>query len=98
MIKHINNKEFDKEVLNSKDIVIVDFYANWCAPCRMLSPLLEEISEEKKVFKVNVDEENELAIKYGIMSIPCVISFKDGKEYKRSIGLVDKETLLKLFE
>jgi thioredoxin 1 len=64
----------------------------------MLSPIIEEISENHKAYKVNVDEESDLAAQFGIMSIPCVISFKDGKEYKRSIGLTNKDTLLKLFE
>ena len=98
MIKHINVKEFNEEVLNSKDVVLVDFYADWCGPCCMLSPILEEISQDYSIYKVNVDEEDELAFKYGIMSIPCVISFKNGKEYKRSIGLVDKEKILELFK
>ena len=97
MIKHINKEEFDKEVLPSKEIVLVDFYADWCAPCRMLAPILEEI-EDVNIYKVNVDQEEELARSYGIMSIPCVISFKDGKEYKRSIGLVEKETLMELIK
>ena len=97
MIKHINKEEFDKEVLTSKEILLVDFYADWCAPCRMLAPILEEI-EDVNIYKVNVDQEEELARSYGIMSIPCVISFKDGKEYKRSIGLVEKETLMELIK
>ena len=98
MSKKINNEEFKKEVLESKEAVLVDFYADWCGPCRMLGPIMDEISEEHKVFKINVDEENDLAYQYGIMSIPCVISFKDGKEYKRSVGLVDKDTLLDLLK
>ena len=95
MIKHINNEEFNNEVLKSKDTFIVDFYADWCGPCRMLSPILEEL-EDINIYKINVDEEQELAMKYGVMSIPCLVSFKDGKEYKRSVGLVDKETVLEL--
>lgn len=98
MSKKINNEEFKKEVLESKEAVLVDFYADWCGPCRMLGPIMDEISEKHKVFKINVDEENDLAYQYGIMSIPCVISFKDGKEYKRSVGLVDKDTLLDLLK
>ena len=95
MIKHINSEEFNNEVLTSKEIVLVDFYADWCGPCRMLAPILEEI-DNVNIYKVNVDDEQELALKYGIMSIPCVISFKDGEVYKKSVGLVDKETLLEL--
>ena len=98
MLKHINTKEFNEEVLKSKKIVLVDFYADWCGPCQMLSPILEEISEEYDIYKVNVDKEEELAYKYGIMSIPCVIAFKDGKEVKRSIGFVEKDSLLELLK
>jgi thioredoxin 1 len=97
MIKHINSEEFESDVLTSKEIVLVDFYADWCGPCRMIAPILEEI-ENVNIFKVNVDDNEELAMKYGIMSIPCLISFKDGKEYKRSVGLKDKETILELIK
>ena len=97
MIKHINSKEFEEEVLKSKKPVLVDFYADWCGPCRMLAPILEEI-EDVNIYKVNVDDEPDLAMKYGIMSIPCVISFKEGKEYKKSVGLVEKDTILDLLK
>ena len=97
MIKHINSEEFEKEVLTSKDIVLVDFYADWCGPCKMIAPILEEI-EDASIYKINVDEEQDLAMQYGIMSIPCLISFKDGKEYKRSVGLVEKETISELLK
>lgn len=95
MIKHINSDEFNEILKESKEVFLVDFYADWCGPCRMLAPRLEEI-EEVNIYKINVDENSDLAINYGIMSIPCLISFKDGKEYKRSIGLVEKEDILKL--
>ena len=98
MSKVITKDEFKKEVLESKEPVLVDFYADWCGPCRMLGPVMEEISKEHKVFKVNTDDEEELAMEYGIMSIPCVIAFKDGKEVNRSIGLVDKDTILNLIK
>lgn len=97
MIKHINSEEFNNEVLKSDKIVLVDFYADWCGPCRMLAPILEDI-KDVDIYKINVDDEPDLAMKYGIMSIPCLISFKDGKEYKKSIGLVDKETILELIK
>ena len=97
MIKHINSEEFKKEVLTSKDIVLVDFYADWCGPCKMIAPILEEM-EDASIYKINVDEEQDLAMQYGIMSIPCLISFKDGKEYKRSVGLVEKETISELLK
>ena len=94
MSKIINNEEFKKEVLESRGFVFVDFYADWCGPCRMLGPIMDEISIEQSVFKINVDSNSDLASEYGVMSIPCVILFKDGKEYKRSIGLKSKEELL----
>ena len=97
MIKHINSEEFEKEVLTSKNIVLVDFYADWCGPCKMIAPILEEM-EDASIYKINVDEEQDLAMQYGIMSIPCLISFKDGKEYKRSVGLVEKETISELLK
>jgi len=98
MSKVLTKDEFKKEVLESKEPVLVDFYADWCGPCKMLGPVMEEISKDHKVFKVNTDDEEELAMEYGIMSIPCVIAFKDGKEVNRSIGLVDKDTILNLIK
>lgn len=95
MIKHINSEEFNKILVESKEVFLVDFYADWCGPCRMLAPRLEEI-KDANIYKINVDENSDLAIQYGIMSIPCLISFKDGKEYKRAIGLVEKDTILDL--
>ena len=97
-IKVINKEEFKKEVLGSKEPVLVDFYADWCGPCRMMGPVMEEVSKEYKVFKVNTDNEEELAAEYGIMSIPCVIAFKDGKEINRSIGYVSKDKIIDLCE
>ncbi len=96
MSKQITSDEFKKEVLTSKKIVLVDFYADWCGPCKMLAPVMDEISKDYDVYKVNVDTEDELAYEYKIMSIPCVIAFKDGKEIKRSVGLVDKKTILEM--
>ena len=98
MSKQITGAEFKKEVLESKEPVLVDFYADWCGPCKMLAPIMDDISNEHKVFKINTDEESDLAMEYGIMSIPCVIAFKDGKEINRSVGLVDKDTILSLIK
>ena len=93
----ITNKNFEEEVLNSDKPVIIDFYADWCGPCKMMSPIIDNIAEENsdiKVGKVNVDEAGELAIKYNIMSIPTIIVFKEGKEYKKFVGVTSKENIL----
>ena len=96
MSKIIEEKDFEKEVLKSKEVVLVDFYADWCGPCKMLSPIMDQISKEVKVFKVNVDDAINLAKEYEIFSIPCVIAFKDGKEINRNVGLASKEDILNM--
>lgn len=94
MIKHLEKKEdFEKEI---SEEVIVDFYADWCGPCKMLSPVLEETNFN--VLKVNVDDFQELAIKYGVMSIPTLIKFVNGKEEKKIIGFHTKEELEEEFK
>ncbi len=98
MSKIINNDDFKELVLKSDDIVLVDFYADWCNPCKMLAPIMDEISKNNQVYKVNVDEEEQLSREYGVMSIPCVVAFKDGKEIGRSIGLKSKDEILKLIK
>ena len=94
----ITSENFRKEVLNSEVPVLVDFWASWCNPCKMMSPIVEEIAGEMegkiKVFKLNVDEERNLAIKYNIMSIPAFLLFKDGKVEKQTIGMQSKEDLI----
>ncbi|MAG02001.1 thioredoxin [Candidatus Pacearchaeota archaeon] len=85
----ITDKEFDEIIANGHKLVLVDFFAEWCMPCLMLSPVIEELAEEikeVKFVKVNVDDNKILAGKYGISSIPCMILFKDGKEVDRLIG------------
>lgn len=98
-IVKVTKGNFEEEVLKSDKKVLVDFWASWCGPCMMLSPLVDEIASEVsdlKVAKVNVDEENELAEKFNIMSIPCLVVFENGKEVKRSVGFIPKEEIKKL--
>lgn len=95
-VKEINSASFAAEVLQSDKPVLVDFYATWCGPCRMLRPILEELSEDRqdvKFVSIDTDDARELAIEYNISSIPCVILFKDGKEADRNVGLVPREAL-----
>ena len=97
MAKVINSQEFKKEVLNGEGVVLVDFFATWCGPCKMLAPVLEELSGELegkvKIYKVDVDESGDIARKYGIMSVPTMITFKDGKEVDKSVGFSSKADL-----
>ena len=93
----ITNQNFEEEVLKSEIPVLVDFYADWCGPCKMLSPIISEIAEEYqgkiKVGKVNVDEQTQLAIKFQVASIPTLILFKNGNPVKSSVGFQSKSEL-----
>ena len=89
-IIHLEKENF-KELINEK--ILVDFYANWCGPCKMLAPELERVESNIKVIKVDVDEFEELAREYGVMSIPTLILFEEGKEVKRTIGFMDKDKI-----
>ncbi|MCI5802151.1 MAG: thioredoxin [Oscillospiraceae bacterium] len=95
---HFNSESFTSQVLNGKGPAMVDFWASWCGPCRMLGPVVEELSDalagKVLVGKLNVDEEGDIAQKFGVMSIPTVIFFKDGAEKERIVGYVPKEKLL----
>ncbi|MFT8316199.1 MAG: thioredoxin [Clostridium sp.] len=98
MAKVINSREFKDEVLNSNnDVVLVDFFAEWCGPCKMLAPVVEELSIEMagkaKVFKVDVDKIGDIAQKYGIMGVPTVMIFKNGTDVDKIVGFQPKEVL-----
>lgn len=97
MVKKINNDNFTNEVLDIAGTVLVDFYADWCGPCKMVAPIIEELSQEnpEMIFgKVNVDESPKLAVKYNVINIPTLIIFKDGKEKTRLVGYKPKEAIL----
>ena len=93
----ITEKNFEEEVLNSEKTVVLDFYATWCGPCKMQSPIIDKLAEERtdiKVGKINVDENTELAEKYGIMSIPTILIVKKGETTNQFIGLTPKEKIV----
>ena len=101
-VLHLNSENFKKEVLESEKTVLVDFYADWCGPCKMMSPVVENIAEElegkAKVCKINIDEAGDIAAQYGVMSIPTFIVFKQGKPVKTTVGVQSEEELRKIVE
>lgn len=100
-ILHITKENFESEVLNSKGTVLVDFWAEWCMPCRMMLPVVDKIAEENpdvKVGKINIDEQEELAAQYKVMTIPTLMVFKDGKPVESSIGVQTKTFVEKMLK
>lgn len=100
-ILKITNSNFDEEVLKSDKTVLIDFYAEWCGPCKMISPIVEAVAKENqdiKVVKVNVDDAQDLAIQYDVMSIPTLVVIKHGQETNRVIGLADKTEILNMLK
>ena len=98
---HIHNHNFHEEVINSDKPVLVDFWAPWCGPCRMVLPIVEEIAAEHpeyKVVKINVDEESELASRYGVVSIPTLLVMKDGQIVNQSVGAKPKNQILEMLK
>ena len=98
---NITNENFEAEVISSEKPVLLDFWASWCGPCKMIAPIVHEIADERadiKVGKVNVDEEMKLAMKFGISSIPTLIVIKNGKATAQSVGFISKGQILALLE
>ena len=100
-IQQLTADQFEAEVLQSEVPVFVDFYADWCGPCKMMMPIVEEMTAEKtdaKFFKVNIDDNRELARKYRVMSIPTFIVFKNGEPHNRASAMKSKDELLSMFD
>ena len=100
-LPQITKDNFEQEVLKSTVPVLIDFYADWCGPCKMIAPVFEEIAAETpnaKFFKLNIDEQMELAQKYSVRSIPTFVAFKNGEESKRVVGVVSKSNLVELLD
>ena len=97
MVRHISENEFESEVLNEEGIVVVDFFAQWCGPCRMLAPVLDEVQiemQDVKIVKVDVDQNPITARQYGVQSIPTIKVFKNGEEVKTEVGYLPKALLI----
>lgn len=101
-VVHFSKDTFDTEALGAAGPVLVDFWAPWCGPCKMLGPIIEQLGDEMDgkavIDKVDIDEEPDLAARYGVMSIPTVILFKNGEEAARMVGLQSKQALVRMIE
>ena len=98
-VMKVTSSNFEEEVLNSDKTVLIDFYADWCGPCKMFSPIVESVAEENediKVVKIDVDNAQDLAIKYQVMSIPTIVVIKNGKEVNRNVGVVSKSQIVEM--
>ena len=96
---HITKENYEQEVLQSKQTVLLDFYADWCGPCKMIAPILEEIAKERediKIGKINVDNDMQLAVDFKVTSIPLLVVMKDGQAVAQSLGAVPKQKILDL--
>ena len=98
-VMKVTSSNFEEEVLNSDKTVLIDFYADWCGPCKMFSPIVESVAEENediKVVKIDVDNAQDLAIKYQVMSIPTIVVIKNGQEVNRNVGVVSKSQIVEM--
>lgn len=93
-----NKQEFEEKVLNNNKKILVDFYADWCGPCKMLAPILEGLKNEYEIYKINVDDLSELAILYGVMNIPTLIVFEDGKPTVKTTGFKNENQIKDLMD
>lgn len=100
-ILKVESDTFEEEVLNTTQTVVIDFYATWCGPCKMYTPIVEEFAEENqdiKVVKIDIDESQDIAFEYNVMSIPTTIIIKDGKEVDRAVGVIGKDVLSQMIK
>ena len=101
MVKHINENEFDIEVLKEEGVVVVDFFTTWCGPCKMLAPVLEEVQDEMKnikIVKIDIDENPNVATEYGVKNIPTIKVFKAGTEVTTNVGFLPKGALVDMIQ